>query len=96
LLELRPRAVWNAKPVKASNLPDCFRRFAKGSVDPDLVMVRLLRLVVDEGLAQVVEALEQTQAVGSNSVQVVEYYLNQEKSLPPLNISGPIGGTTQS
>ena len=91
LLELRPRAVWNAKPVTAANLPDCFRRFAKSSADPDRVMVRLLRLVVVEGLAQVVEALEQTQAVGSDSVQVIEYYLKQEKPspLPNLNISGP-------
>ena len=89
LLELRPRAVWNAKPVKAANLPDCFQRFAKGSADPDRVMVRLLRLVVDKGLAQVVDALERTQAVGSNSIQVVEYYLNQKKPLPHLNISGP-------
>ena len=89
LLELRPRAVWNAKPVKAANLPDCFSRFAKTSADPDRVMVRLLRLVVDEGLARVFEALEQTLAIGSNSVQVVEYYLNQEKPRLHLNISGP-------
>lgn len=89
LLELRPRAVWNAQPVKAANLPDCFSRFAKTSADPDRAMVRLLRLVVDEGLARVVKALERTIAVGSNSVQVVEYYLNQEKPPFRLNISGP-------
>lgn len=89
LLELRPRAVWNAQPVKAANLPDCFSRFAKASADPDRTMVRLLRLVVDEGLARVIKALEQTVAAGSNSVQVVEYYLNQEKPSFSLNISCP-------
>lgn len=52
-------------------------------------MVRLLRLVVDEGLARVVKALEQALAAGSNSVQVVEYYLTQEKPPLRLDISGP-------
>jgi len=89
LLELRPRAVWNAKPVKAANLPDCFSQFAQRATDPDRAMVRLLRLVVDEGLARVVKALEQALAAGSNSVQVVEYYLNQGKPPLRLDISGP-------
>lgn len=89
LLEVRPRAVWNAKPVQQANLPDCLSRFSKASTDPDRVMVHLLRLSVDEGLERVADAVERTLAVGSKSVQVVEHYLNQEKPIPRLDVTGP-------
>ena len=89
LLEVRPRSVWNAKPVQAANLPDCLSRLAKVSADPDRTMVHLLRLVVDEGLERVADAVERTLAAGSKSLQVVEHYLNQEAPVPLLDVAGP-------
>lgn len=89
LLEQRPRSVWNAKPVKAADLPDCFYRFAKAATDPDRVMVKLLRLTVEKGLVKVVEALQQSQAVGSNSLQVVEHFLDRERPRKRLAMVGP-------
>jgi len=90
LLEVKPRSVWNAKPVQAASLPDCLSRLAKASADPDRTMVRLLRLVVDEGIERVADAVERPLATGAKSWQVVEHYLNQETPVPSLlEVAGP-------
>ena len=46
LLEERPRAVMNARPVREANLPGDIRSFSLLLEDPDRSMVKLLRLIV--------------------------------------------------
>jgi len=50
LIEQRPRSVFHAQPVKAANLPQEIYDYVGQLPNPDKAMVRLLKLIVDNGL----------------------------------------------
>lgn len=89
LLEKRPRAVMNARPVREANLPDEFRRFSLLLKDPDRSMVQLLRLVVDHGQESVLEAVRRALANQQFSVEVVGSYVTASNKEPAIHIPGP-------
>ena len=89
LLEQRPRAVGNARPVRDANLPHLFWEYAGLFPDPDHTMVRLLRLVVDHGVERVEEAIVKARTFNSRSLEVVIHYLAGEETPQPLPVRGP-------
>jgi hypothetical protein len=90
LLEKRPRAVMNARPVREANLPEEFRRFSLLLKNPDRSMVQLLRLVVDYGQESVLEAVRKALAHQQFSVEVVGSYVTAGKKESVIPIPGPV------
>jgi transposase len=89
LLEERPRAVRNARPVREANLPEEFRSFSLLLEDPDRGMVKLLRLMVDYGQDKVLTAVKRALELHQNSVDVVAYYATADSKAPVIPIKGP-------
>lgn len=89
LLEKRPRAVENARPVRAANLSPIFWNYARLFADADRTMVQLLRLVVDHGADNVAKSIVKAQKADIRSIEVVRHYLNLDKDVEPLAITGP-------
>jgi len=89
LLEERPRAVNNARPVRDANLPEEFRNFSLLLEDPDRSMVKLLRLTVDHGQEKVLAAVRKALALHQFSVDVVAYYTTAGAAAPVIPIKGP-------
>lgn len=89
LLEERPRAVRNARPVREANLPEEFRNFSLLLEDPDRSMVRLLRLIVDYGQEKVLAAVSKALELHQISVDVVAYYATAGSAAPVIPIKGP-------
>jgi transposase len=75
LLEMKPRSVYNARPVREANLPDKLWQFAQRLKNPDQGMVQLLRLVVNYGTDRVMAAVKRAVQYQQNSVEVVRYYI---------------------
>lgn len=89
LLEERPRAVMNAKPVREANLSQEFRSFSLQLKDPDRSMVQLLRLIVDHGQEKVLAAVKKALQLQQISVDVVSYYTTTSNATPVIPIAGP-------
>jgi len=89
LLEQRPRAVENAKPVRAANLSPAFWSYARLFPDMNRTMVQLLRLVVDHGADKVANAIDKAQKANIRSIEVVRHYLTLNEAIEPLAIAGP-------
>jgi hypothetical protein len=89
LLEARPRAVMNARPVREANLPQELRSFSLLLEAPDRSMVKLLRLVVDHGQDKVLAAVRKALQSQQFSVDVVGYYTTNSGATPVIPIKGP-------
>lgn len=89
LLEERPRAVRNARPVRDAGLPQDLWNFSLMLEDPDRSMVQLLRLVVDHGPDKVLAAVRKAFALRQFSVEVVGYYVTAGDTAPMIPIAGP-------
>jgi len=89
LLEKRPRAVRNARPVRDANLPEEFGNFSLLLEDPDRSMVKLLRLTVDYGPDKVLVAVRKALVLRQFSVDVVAYYTTAGATTQMPPIKGP-------
>jgi len=87
LLEKRPRAVTHARPVREARLPALFWEYARTFPDPEATMVRLLRLVVDNGVEAVQQGVERTRALDLRSIEVVAHYTLSEKVPQPAALA---------
>jgi transposase len=87
LLEQRPGAVMNARPVRDAHLPQDIWGFAWALEDPDKGMVHILRLIVDHGIDRVLAAVRK--AYEHRSVEVVAYYTTAGDAAGILPIAGP-------
>ena len=83
---MKPRSVYNARPVREANLPDKLWQFAQQLKNPDQGMVQLLRLVVDYGTDQVMAAVQQAVQHCQHSVEVVRYYISEHNHPVPLKL----------
>jgi len=89
LIAMRPRSVFNAKPVKEAALPEEIEAYARRLKDPERGMVRLLTLVIEHGVSPVIDALREARKNNQFSVDIVQYYLTRGHSGLELSISGP-------
>ena len=62
---MRPRSVFQARPVKDANLPGELETFSRKLSNPEKSMVRLLRLVVDHGPEKVANAVRKAEKTAS-------------------------------
>lgn len=90
LLEIRPRSVYNARPVREANLPDKLWQYARQFKNPDQGMVQLLRLVVDYGTDRVMTAVQRAVQHHQYSVEVVRYYISETNHPVLLKPFGPV------
>ena len=90
LIEQRPRSVFHAKPVKEAKLPEQIFAYAKKLKNPDKSMVKLLRLIVDQGLEPVLKALEIAQEKQQYSLDIIEFNLTKKSQVIPLPTTGPV------
>lgn len=76
LLEQRPRALCNAKPVKQANLSqelwDWVSRLPGGNKD----FIKILRLIVDHGIESVAAAVNQAKTAHLYTYESILFYLN--------------------
>ena len=88
LLEKKPRAVWNAQPVRHAKLPEDFWDFAKKLAD-DYEVVKLLQLASQYGISSTLQAMDRARDRGSFSYEgVLEYLAAPEQAKPvepPVN-----------
>ncbi|MBO8158451.1 MAG: IS21 family transposase [Thermosyntropha sp.] len=90
LIEMRPRSVFHAKPVKEARLPEELEIFSRKLNNPEKSMVRLLRLAIDYGYEKVADAIRKADANNQYSVDVVQFYLNEtELKVIKINNMGP-------
>ena len=89
LLEERPRAIMNARPVREAGLPQELRTFSLLLEDPDRSMVKLLRLTVDHGRDKVLKAVKKALELHQFSVDVVAYYATAGTDAVVIPIKGP-------
>lgn len=90
LLERRPRAVNNARPVRQAEIPQALWEYARRLNDPDKGMVRLLRLLVDHGVEKLLAAVKRAADQDQYSVDVIQYYVTAVEPAAPLALPGPI------
>lgn len=90
LLEIRPRAVRNARPVRDANLPQELWDFVRLLKNPDKNVVRLLRLVVDYGIESVVKAIKKAMQHHQYSFEVVDYYVKTPEQVSTVDLGGPV------
>ncbi len=87
LLEQRPRAVWNARPLKEAGLPQKLLDFAR-KLPSNFEFVKVLKLISERGLEVVLEAVDKAEEVGSYTYEMVRYYVfsgkNSEQEVPVL------------
>jgi hypothetical protein len=90
ILEKKSRSVFNAKPVKAANLPKILEEYSRKLPNPEKAMVRLLRMIVDYGLENVAEAVAKATSEKLYSLDVVTSWLMGDTSpaTPACNV-GP-------
>lgn len=89
LLELKPRSVRHARPVKEANLPEELWNFARNLKDPDRSIVRLLRLIVNHGIEQILKAVHKAVENDQYSVEIVEHYATEQTPAVNLHFKGP-------
>lgn len=89
LIEQRPRSVFHARPVKAANIPEEIQDFARQIKNPDKAMVRLLRLMVDHGADEVLDAVRNARNQQQYSVDIVQYRLTGCEPAVALPAIGP-------
>ncbi|MGI6488121.1 MAG: IS21 family transposase [Syntrophothermaceae bacterium] len=92
LIEMRPRSVFQARPVKDANLPGELETFSRKLSNPEKSMVRLLRLVVDYGPEKVANAVRKAEKNSQYSVDVVQFYVNESTAVTQrlqLSNTGP-------
>jgi hypothetical protein len=90
LLEKKPGAVFNARPVREANFPDEIWNFARHLKRPDKGMVHLLHLIASRGIDQVMQAIRKARQNNQYSIEIVSYYMdNNQKKLITLNHRGP-------
>jgi transposase len=89
LLEVRPRSVFNARPVREAGLPRELFEYANAMKDPEKGMVRLLRLVVDHGVDKVLNAIKRAASQEQYTVELVHFYVTQKKAPQLLPFPGP-------
>jgi len=58
--------------------------------NPDKAMVKLLRLIVDQGLESVLKALETAQEKQQYSLDIIEFNLTRKSQVIPLAAKGPV------
>jgi hypothetical protein len=74
LLEKKPRAVWNAQPVRHAKLPTEFWDFARKLAN-DYEVVKLLRLMSQHGISAVLPAIQKSYDSGAYSYEGVLKHL---------------------
>ncbi len=91
LLEKKPRAVWNAQPVKAINLPPAFWDFA-GKLGSDYEVVKLLKLSALHGVPTLLRCIEEATSYGPFCYESVRARLEDKPSKEaPINlVANPI------
>jgi transposase len=85
LLEQRPRALFNAKPVKQANLPQELWEWASQLPGGNADLVKVLRLIVDYGTVAVVNAIHQAKTAHLSTYESILFYLNLRQSEPYRN-----------
>ena len=91
LLERKPRAVWNAQPVKTANLPPAFWDFA-GRLDNDYEVVKILRLSSQYGMPALLTAIKEAAGSGSFCYERVRTKLEDKpyKETPVNQVVDPV------
>lgn len=89
LLERRPRAVKQARPVQQAEIPQELWEYASRLKNPDRGMVRLLRLLVDHGAEKLLTAVKRAADQDQYSEDVVQYYTTATEPTAPLALPGP-------
>jgi hypothetical protein len=91
LLEKKPRAVWNARPVKAMNLPPTFWDYAK-RLNTDYEVVKVLTLLSQYGLEALLESIKQALSIGAYCYEALRTILERRQfsSTPAKPISDPV------
>ena len=80
LLEKKPRAVWNAQPVRHAKLPTEFWDFARKLAN-DYEVVKLLRLMSQHGISAVLPAIQKSYDSGAYSYEgVLKHLETREES----------------
>lgn len=86
LLEKKPRAVWNAQPVKAINLLPAFWDFA-GKLGSDYEVVKLLKLSSQYGIPALLKSIQEATSCGSFCYESVRAKLEDKPSKEtPMNL----------
>ncbi len=78
LLEKKPRAVWNAEPVKAIDLPATFWDFAR-RLDSDYEVVKLLKLLSQYGIPALLNGIQKTISSGSCCYETLRTKLEENR-----------------
>ena len=90
LLEKKPRAVWNAQPVKAINLPTAFWDFAH-KLGSDYEVVKLLKLASQYGIPTLLKGIEEATSCSSYCYERVRTRLQDKPPKDtPINLADPI------
>ena len=89
LIEMRPRSVFHARPVKEAGIPDQVYTYVEKTKNPEKSMVRLLRLMVDYGLETVLQAIKTASNHQQYTVDLVAFNLNRAQEIYHLPMSGP-------
>ncbi len=91
LLERKPRAVWNAQPVKAINLPPVFWNFAN-KLGSDYEVVKLLKLSSQCGIPTLLKSIQKSAGCGSFCYEGVRTKLENKLTLemPPNLVTNPV------
>ena len=90
LIEMRPRSVFNARPVKEARLPEELELFSRKLCNPEKSMVRLLRLAIDYGANKVVAAIKKAEESNQHSVDVIQFYVSNKKQVTKIACIGPV------
>lgn len=85
LLKKKPRAVWNAQPVRQASLPSEFWDFSK-KLASDYEVVKLLTLTAQNGLPAVLPAIRKANGCGSYSVEGVLRHLSVQQQQEPVEL----------
>ncbi len=76
--------------LREAKLPEQIFAYAKKLKNPDKSMVKLLRLIVDQGLEPVLKALEIAQEKQQYSLDIIEFNLTKKSQVIPLPTTGPV------
>lgn len=94
-LEKKPRAVWNAAPVKRAGLDQQIMDYGKRLSDKEFV--KILQLTVTYGRSPVLDAVLKASSNSQYSFEAVRFYvlqrLNQTRPTPPrLDVMATLPG----
>lgn len=91
LLEKKPRSVWNAQPVKATNLPTAFWDFAS-KLGNDYEIVKLLKLSSQHGIQALLMSIKEAASSGSFCYESVRTNLEDKpcKKTPVNLVVNPV------